>query len=230
MKMNSPLKIKIMKTNESLQKDVQDAIKWEPLLHAAEIGVIVKDGIVTLTGTVDSYSKKIEAETAAKKVAGVKAVVEDIDIDYGHFGVSTDEEVAMEIIKAFKSSISVPDEKVKVKVEDGWVTIDGTVNWDYQRRASKNAIVNLKGVKGVTNNIKINSELKDEVEKKEIEKALQRNWAINSDDIYVDVNNNEVKLSGVVDSFYEKDEAERIAWNAPGVWAVNNQLVVESFD
>ncbi len=219
-----------MKTNESLQKDVQDAIKWEPLLHAAEIGVIVKDGIVTLTGTVDSYSKKIEAETAAKKVAGVKAVVEDIDIDYGHFGKTTDEEVAAEVVKAFKSSISVPDEKVKVKVEDGWVTIDGTVNWDYQRRASKNAIINLKGVRGVTNSIKIKSEINDEVEKKEIEKALRRNWAINSDDIYVDVNNNEVKLSGVVDSFYEKDEAERIAWNAPGVWSVNNELAVGSFD
>jgi osmotically-inducible protein OsmY len=219
-----------MKTNESLQKDVQDAIKWEPLLHAAEIGVIVKDGIVTLTGTVDSYSKKIEAETAAKKVAGVKAVVEDIDIDYGHFGVTTDEEVATEVVKAFQSSISVPDEKIKVKVEDGWVTIDGTVNWDYQRRASKNAIVNLKGVKGVTNSIKIKSELKDEVEKEEIEKALQRNWALKSDDIYVDVNNNKVKLTGLVDSFYEKEEAERIAWNAPGVCSVNNELAVGSFD
>jgi osmotically-inducible protein OsmY len=219
-----------MKSNESLQKDVQDAIKWEPLLHAAEIGVIVKNGIVTLTGTVDSYSKKIEAENAAKKVAGVKAVVEEIDIDYGHFGVTSDEEVAEEVVKAFQSSMSVPDEKVKVKVENGWVTIDGTVNWDYQRRASKSAIVNLKGVKGVTNSIKIKSEVKDEIEKKEIEKALQRNWAIKSDDIYVDVNNNEVKLSGVVDSFYEKDEAERIAWNAPGVWSVNNELAVGSFD
>ena len=219
-----------MKSNESLQKDVQDAIKWEPLLHAAEIGVIVKDGIVTLTGTVDSYSKKIEAENAAKKVAGVKAVVEDIDIDYGYFGVTTDEEVAKEVIKAFKSSMSVPDEKIKVKVEDGWVTIDGTVNWDYQRRASKNAVVNLKGVKGVTNKIKIQSEIKDQIEKKEIEKALQRNWALKSDDIYVDVNNNEVKLPGVVDSYYEKDEAERIAWNAPGVSSVNNELAVGSFD
>ncbi len=219
-----------MKSNESLQKDVQDAIKWEPLLHAAEIGVIVKDGIVTLTGTVDSYSKKIEAENAAKKVAGLKAVVEDIDIDYGHFGATTDTEIAAEVVKAFKSSISVPDEKIKAKVEDGWVTIDGTVNWDYQRRASKNAIVNLKGVKGVTNSIKIKSEMKDEVEKKEIEKALQRNWAIKSDEIFVDVNNNEVKLRGVVDSFYEKDEAERIAWNAPGVLSVDNELAVGSFD
>jgi osmotically-inducible protein OsmY len=124
----------------------------------------------------------------------------------------------------------VPDEKIKVKVEDGWVTIDGTVNWDYQRRASKNAIVNLKGVKGVTNSIKIKSELKDEVEKEEIEKALQRNWALKSDDIYVDVNNNKVKLTGLVDSFYEKEEAERIAWNAPGVCSVNNELAVGSFD
>ena len=119
-----------MKTNEILQKDVQDAIKWEPLLHAAEIGVIVKDGVVTLTGTVDSYAKKIEAEQAAKMVSGVKAVVEKIEIKYGNYGKKSDEDIANEIINAFKWNWSIPDEKIKVKVENGWVTLTGIVIWN----------------------------------------------------------------------------------------------------
>lgn len=213
-----------MKTNESLQKDVQDAIKWEPLLHAAEIGVIVKDGIVTLTGTVDSYTKKLEAEHAAKMVSGVKAVVEKIDIRYGSYGKKSDSEIASEIINAFRWNWSIPEDKIKVKVENGWVTIEGTVNWNYQKESANDAVKNLLGVIGVTNKITIKSDVADLVEKKEIEKALARNWTINHDNIKVKVAANEVTLSGIVNSYYEKDEAERIAWNAPGVNSVNNEL------
>ena len=213
-----------MKTNENLQKDVQEALKWEPLLHSAEIGVTVKDGVVTLFGTVDNFSKKLEAEHAAKMVLGVKAVVEKIDIKYGSYGKVSDEDLATAIINAYKWNWAIPEDKIKIKVENGWVTIAGTVSWNYQKEAASNTIKNLLGVKEVTNNITVKSEITDLIEKENIEKALKRNWTIDSEDIKIKVNANEVTLSGTVNSYYEKDEAERIAWNAPGVCSVNNEL------
>ena len=216
-----------MKNNAELQKDVQDAIKWEPLLNAAEIGVTVKDGIVTLTGTVDSYTKKTEAEDAAKNVAGVKAVVEKIDIKLAHWGKTTDAEIATEVLRAFKWNWQVPNDKVKVKVEDGWVTLEGELHWNYQREAARNAIQNLLGVKGVSNNINIKSETHDAIEKMDIESALRRNWSINDDNIDVEVSGTIVTLTGTVKSWYQRNEAEKIAWAAPGVWTVKNDLLVE---
>ncbi|MGY4386485.1 osmotically-inducible protein OsmY [Pedobacter sp. UYP24] len=216
-----------MKNNETLQKDVQDAIKWEPLLHAAQIGVTVTDGIVTLTGMVDSYAKKAEAEDAAKKVAGVKAVVERIEVKYMGSIHKEDEEIAREVLNAYKWNWKVPGEKIEVKVEDGWITLTGVINWNYQKDAAKNAIKNLSGVKGVTNNLIIESEIHDAVEKTEIERAIDRNWTINNQDIQVEVAGHRVTLNGKVRSIYQKDEAQRIAWNAPGVWFVDNELKVE---
>jgi osmotically-inducible protein OsmY len=214
-----------MKTNESLQKDVQDAIKWEPLLHAAEIGVIVKDGVVTLTGTVNNYNKKTEAETAAKNVSGVKAVVEKIEVKYDSFwSPKSDEEIATEVVNALQWNRNVPNDTVKVEVENGWVTLGGNLGWNYQRESVKNAVKNLEGIKGITINIKIKPENTDTIEKTAIESALSRNWSINDNDIEVKVKANEVTLAGTVDSYYQKDEAERIAWNAPGVISVNNEL------
>ncbi|WP_225869564.1 BON domain-containing protein [Pedobacter psychroterrae] len=217
----------MMKNNETLQKNVQDAIKWEPLLHAAEIGVIANDGIVTLTGIVDSYAKKSEAEDAAKKVAGVKAVVERIEVKYLGSIHKEDEEIAREVLNALKWNWQVPGEKITVKVEDGWITLTGTINWNYQKDAAKNAVKNLLGVKGVTNNITIESEIHDAVEKKQIESAIDRNWSINAQDIQVKVSGNRVTLTGTVNSIYQKDEAQRMAWNAPGVWFVDNELEIE---
>ena len=151
-----------MKTNADLQKKVQDAIKWEPLLSAAEIGVIVKNGVVTLTGTVDNYAKKAEAEDAAKSVAGVKAVVEKIEIKHsGSRAKKDDNEIAAEVITALKWNGQVPGGKVKVKVEKGWVTLEGELEWNYQKDAAKNAIAYLLGVTGVSNNITIKSETED---------------------------------------------------------------------
>ncbi len=216
-----------MKSNETLQKDVQDAIKWEPLLHAAEIGVIVKDGIVTLTGTVDNYSKKREAEYAAKNVAGVRAVVEKIEVKFGSWGKPNDQEIANEVLNSFRWSWRVPDEKIKIKVENGWVSLEGKVNWNYQKEAARKAVINLNGVQGVNNNIKIESEIKDAVEKKEIEKAIERNWALDNKNINVKVHENNVTLTGNVNSTYQKDKAEKIAWSAPGVKHVENKLEIE---
>ncbi|MBC6110971.1 BON domain-containing protein [Pedobacter fastidiosus] len=216
-----------MKSNESLQKDVQEAIKWEPLLNAAEIGVTVKDGVVTLTGTVDSYVKKTEAEDAAKKVSGVAAVVENIEVKFGDWGAKEDGDIAREVLNALKWSWQVPNDKVEVKVEKGWVTLEGELSWNYQKDAAKTAIKNLLGVKGVINSIKIASEVKDAVEKGDIERAIARNWSINDQDIHVNVSGNRVTLSGEVSSLFQKDEAQRIAWNAPGVWYVDNEISVQ---
>ncbi len=216
-----------MKSNEHLQKEVQDAIKWEPLLHAAEIGVTAKNGIVTLTGTVDSYAKKMEAEDATKAVNGVKAVVEKITVSFSSMNGNTDEKIASEIISAFQWNWSVPTDAVKVKVENGWVTLDGALHWNYQREGAKKAVKNLAGVKGISNNITIQSETEDTIERSNVESALRRNWSINDSDIRVGIMGHKLTLSGTVSSLYQKDEATRIAWNAPGVWLVENDLVVE---
>jgi osmotically-inducible protein OsmY len=217
-----------MKTNSDLQKDVQEAIKWEPLLSAAEIGVTAKEGVITLTGTVDSYWKKTEAEEAAKNVAGVKAVVEKIEIKFvGHSAKKDDNDIAREVLNAYQFNVEVPGDKVKVKVEKGWVTLEGELEWNFQKDAAKAAVRDLLGVVGVTNNITIKADTEDEIERKDIENALERNWSLSDREINVKVSGTKVTLTGTVDSWYQKSEAARIAWKAPGVWSVENDLVVD---
>jgi osmotically-inducible protein OsmY len=142
-----------MKSNAELETDVQNAIQWEPLLNAAEIGVVAKDGIVSLIGIVDSYAKKLEAENAAKRVIGVKALVEKIEVKFPSSWSKSNAEIAQEVLNALKSNWSVPKDKVTVKVEDGWVTLEGELPWNYQKEAAKSAVNYLTDVKGVTNNI-----------------------------------------------------------------------------
>lgn len=219
-----------MKNNQELQKDVQNAIKFEPLLNAAEIGVIAKEGVITLTGTVNSYAKKMEAEDAAKNVTGVKAVVENIEVKFANNYEKSDNEIATEVLNALKSNWDVPDNKLKIKVENGHVTLEGELQWNYQKEAAKKSVSNLAGVKILSNNIGIKSNIHDEIEKRDIEQALVRNWSIDDKDIQVEVSGNRVTLNGTVHSFYQKDEAERIAWNAPGVWTVDNELFIDYAD
>ena len=217
-----------MKSNAELQKDVQDAIKWEPLLHAAEIGITANDGVVTLTGFVSNYSKKIEAENAAKSVKGVKAVVEEIEIQpFNDLLVIDDNEIAIAIVTALNRHLEIPDEKIKVKVEKGWVTLEGVLQWHYQRIAATDAIVNLVGVKGVSNNITIKSEGDTMIDKSDIESALRRSSALDDKKISVQVTGHKVTLSGTVNSWYQKEVAAHVVWKARGVWMVDNELQVE---
>jgi osmotically-inducible protein OsmY len=217
-----------MKSNEVLQKDVQDAIKWEPLLNAAEIGVTTKDGVVSLTGVVDSYIKKMEAENAAKKVIGVKAVVEKIEVKFSNSITKTNLEIANEALTALNSNWSVPKDKVTVKVENGWVSLEGELPWNYQKEAANSAVNYLAGVRGITNNIKIKAETHDSIEQKDVEDALARDLSDDSD-IHVKVSGTKVTLTGTVKTWYLKDEAGRIAWKTPGIWHVENDLTVDYY-
>ncbi|MCC3216028.1 BON domain-containing protein [Chryseobacterium sp. X308] len=215
-----------MKTNEQLQQDVQDAIKWEPLLHPAEIGVMAADGVVSLTGTVDSFSKKKQAENAARNVAGVKVLVENIQVKLPDSKVKTDAEIGAEIISAFASNVIIPQDKIKVKVENGWVDLDGELPWDYQREITENAIQFLPGIKGIFNNITINPDTDDTVSKKKVEEALKRS-AVDEREITVSVSDTTVTLTGTVHSWQQKEEAGRIAWKTPGIKHLKNKLEVD---
>jgi osmotically-inducible protein OsmY len=219
-----------MISNIELQKNVQDAIRWQPSLHGAEIGVTVHEGVVTLTGTVDSYPKKLEAETATKTVAGVKAVVEKIEVHHHEaWSKLNDNEIAEAIMKAYKWNWKIPNDKIIVKVENGWVTLSGEMVWNYQKEAAKNALKNLDGIAGVINNITIKSDRLDAMEKEIIEHHLQHSWALNPHEIKVKVDGTNVTLTGTVSSLYQKEEAERIAWNTPGIWSLNNDLEIKYF-
>lgn len=216
-----------MKTDSELQAHVNAELKWEPLLRAAEIGVSVKDGIVSLTGAVDSYAKKLQAEDAVKRVAGVKAVVEKINIKYANSANKDDGDVATETVTALKASRDLPSDQITVKVEQGWITLSGEVEWNHQSEAAMRAVRHLPGVTGVSNDITIRSGTDDAIETADITSALNRHWAVSNRDIQVKVSGHTATLSGTVHSWYQKDEAERIAWKAPGVWKVENALFVE---
>ncbi|REC63739.1 ornithine aminotransferase [Chryseobacterium pennae] len=215
-----------MKTNAELQKDVQDAIQWEPLLYSTEIGVVVNNGIVSLTGNVDSYAKKLQAEHAAKNITGVRVLVDDIKVKLPDPRSKTDVEIAGEIIAAFKANSFIPEEKITVKVENGWVDLDGEVSWEYLRDITENAVKYLPGVKGIYNNIIINPEVQNTVEKSDIEKALDRS-SIDNSEINVSVSGTTVTLTGTVHTWHQKEEAERIVWKTPGIQDVKNELAVD---
>lgn len=198
-------------------------------MQAAEIGVTAQDGIITLNGTVNSYAEKSEAEDAVKKVAGVKVVIEQIEVSLLKGVNKTDHEIAIEILNALATSW-VPAEQLKIKVEHGLVTLEGTLHWNFQKQAARKCIKNIIGVTGIKNLIVIKAETHDEVEKKHLENALKLNWSMDDQDIRVKVSGKTVTLNGVVNSYYQKEEAERIAWQAPGVNAVINELSIDLKD
>lgn len=216
-----------MKNDAQIQQDVLDQLKWDPLLNASEIGVSVKNGVVTLSGHVDSYLKKLEAEKQAKKVTGVKAIAEDIQVGISPSYKRSDTEIAEAAVNAIKWHTSINEQSIKVKVEDGIVTLEGEVDWAYQRESAKNAVVNLVGVRNVINSLNLKQKTAPENLKQKISAAFHRSASIDANKVHIDVDGNKAILRGKVRSFAEKEDAEDAIWSAPGIFRVENQLEVE---
>ncbi|MGO4771229.1 BON domain-containing protein [Flavobacterium sp. W22_SRS_FK3] len=208
-------------------KEIIEAIKWEPILQSNKIEVGVEDGIVSLTGTVYNYSQKKEAEDIIKDISGVKTFINDVRVDLSFSAIRNDEEVASSVIKALEEKWVIPNHLLKVIVKDGWVTLEGILHWNFQRKTAENSIRYLEGVRGVIDKIVIEAEIKNDLEKEIVEKALSRSWILDIGNIKVRVDSKTIFLSGIVSSLFQKDEAERIAWNTAGVWQVENEILVE---
>jgi osmotically-inducible protein OsmY len=218
------------KSDEQIQRDVLAELKWDAQVAPNEIGVLVKDGVVTLTGWVDAYTKKWAAEEAAHRVRGVRAVANDIEVKLPISSQRTDADIAAAALRALEWDAEVPADNIEVTVSHGWVTLTGEVDWQFQRLDAERVIRRLAGVVGVTNLIGIRPQPKPSEVKQKIEQALIRSVKTDADRINVDVVGDMVILNGTVRSLADRQEAERAAWQAPGVKSVENQITISYYD
>lgn len=215
-----------MKNDKELQRNVLDELECEPIADAADIGVSVGAGVVTLTGTVKSLPEKWAAERAAQRVLGVKAVANDIEVKLPGASERTDADIALAAAKTLEWNVSVPHDRVKITVDHCWINLAGTVDWQYQKIAAEKAVHSLYGVKGVSNLINVKPWVTSGEIETMIEKALMRSAEVDAQRIQVEFHNGKVVLSGKVQSWLEREEAERTVWSAPGVSEVQNNITV----
>lgn len=216
-----------MRTDSQIQKDIIDELKWEPSLQDEDIGVSVHDGVVTLAGFVDSYANKWKAERVASRVKGVKAIANDLEVKLPTSSSRPDPDIARAAVDALKWNILVPSDRIKVKVENGWLTLEGDVDWNFQREEAERAVRNLTGVLGVTNLVSVRERPTASDVKRKIKETLERNAEFDADHITVELDGHTAILRGTVRSYAEKRDAEQAAFNATGVTDVENDLVVE---
>ena len=213
------------RSDDSIRNDVLFEMKWDPKIGSrSDIAVAVKEGVVTLSGFVHSYWEKDASEKAAKRVYGVRGVANDIEVKL--FWQRTDPEIARDAVHELESHVSIPADRIKVTVKDGWVTLEGTVDWEYQKSLAQSAMKKLKGVSGVTNKIQVTPKASAAEVKSKIEEALRRSAELDARRITVEIEGSTVKLYGSVSSWAERDEAERAAWSAPGTTMVENHILV----
>jgi osmotically-inducible protein OsmY len=215
-----------MKSDSEIERDVREELEWDPDLDATDIGVSAKKGVVTLTGFVHSFADKYEAEAAVKRVAGVVGVANDIEVRLPSVDQRPDPEIAREAVDVIKAHLPISSENIRVIVKNGWVTLEGEVEWQYQRQTSENAVRRLKGVRGVINSIMLKPRAEPSDIKSKIEEAFKRNAEVDANRIQVETRGGEVILKGTVRSWIEREEAERAAWSAPGVVKVDDRIVV----
>lgn len=214
------------KSDSALQRDVLEELEWEPSIDHADIGVAVVDGVVTLNGYVKSYAEKMAAERAAKRVEGVQAIAEELKIRFDSDRKTADHEIARRILDIFAYDVLIPQETITVKVERGWVSLDGEVEWKYQADEAMHAAGKVSGVVGVSNNIAIRSRPKVTDIRKRIEDAFKRQAGLDADAVTITASGNTVTLSGKVKAWHERKLAEQAAWAAPGVTQVEDRIVI----
>jgi osmotically-inducible protein OsmY len=213
--------------DKQLRQDILDELEYEPSIEAAHIGVVVDHGVVTLTGHVSTYLEKLAAERAVKRVKGVRAIAEEIEVRLPYNGTLSDDEIARRALDILHWDARVPDGVISIKVQGGTVILTGTVDWQYQRQAAEDDIHKLAGVAGVVNQVTIASRAQASDVQRRIEEALKRNAAVEAKAIRVTVQGGKVILEGKVQSWEERKVAERAAWSAPGVQTVDDRLSVE---